>query len=200
MSKFKVQNLVYHNLAPVSLQVDACECIGLFGPSGSGKTRLLRVLADLDPFEGEVFLNGKSLFEHPPFEWRRLVALLPAESQWWFDTVGEHFYRYDKGFLQALGFDESVMHWQTSRLSSGEKQRLALLRMLANEPQVLLLDEPTANLDARFVEHVEAILQRYKKEHEAALLWVSHDRRQLTRVADRIFQIDGQKLREAANA
>ncbi|MBN1464243.1 ATP-binding cassette domain-containing protein, partial [candidate division KSB1 bacterium] len=86
--------------------------------------------------------------------------------------------------------------WQVSRLSSGERQRLGLVRLLANRPAVLLLDEPTANLDPRFVGEVEAMLNRYKEQRPASLIWVSHDRGQLERVADRLFEIRDQRLLE----
>lgn len=160
---------------------------------------LLRQLADLDPRSGDVLLDGASIDSMPAHEWRARVALLPAESQWWFDSVGEHFSKIDDDNLQKLGFEKSVLDWQISRLSSGEKQRLALLRMLALRPRVLLLDEPTANLDAKFADRVEEILNDYKESRKAALLWVSHDREQLRRVADRVFEIRGKELHEAAH-
>ena len=196
MKRFTVDNFVYFDLEPFSVSVNAEQCLGLFGPSGSGKTRLLRALADLDPFEGDVKLNGTSVSQFKPPDWRRTVALLPAESQWWFDTVGPHFSEYDENILQRLGFDDSVMDWDVSRLSSGEKQRLGLLRVLALQPDVLLLDEPTANLDAKFVEQVESILSEYKHQHPAVLFWVSHDSTQLKRVADRVYEIRGKSIQE----
>ncbi|MBN1559122.1 ATP-binding cassette domain-containing protein [candidate division KSB1 bacterium] len=193
---FEIENLVFHNLNPVSLHLPESFCIGLFGSSGAGKTLFLRALADLDPHGGSVSLDEKPANDYKPHDWRKKVGLLPSESQWWFDTVGEHFHDCDGDALGRLGFDNDVMRWQVSRLSSGEKQRLGLLRLLANLPAVLLLDEPTANLDPRFVGEVEAILDRYKKQRPASLIWVSHDRGQLERVADRIFEIRDQHLLE----
>jgi ABC-type iron transport system FetAB ATPase subunit len=195
----ELKNLRYHNLAPVNLIVQNGECLGLSGPSGSGKSLLLRALADLDPHDGDVFLDEKSIFDYKPCDWRTKVGLLPAESQWWFDTVGEHFDRIDDFLLQQVGFEKKVMEWQISRLSSGEKQRLALLRVLMNEPQILLLDEPTANLDPRFVGNVESLLLNYKNEKHAALLWISHDPEQLQRVADRRFEIRDQQIVEVTH-
>ena len=69
--------------------------LGIFGPSGSGKSLLLRVLADLDPHDGDVLFDEKSINDYKPCEWRKKVALLPSESQWWFDSVGEHFHKHD---------------------------------------------------------------------------------------------------------
>jgi len=127
------------------------------------------------------------------------VGLLPAESQWWFDTVGSHFVKYDRDYLDRLGFETAVMGWETSRLSSGEKQRLALLRLLANQPKVLLLDEPTANLDRTYAGQVESILADYRASNNAALLWVSHDQDQLSRVADRLFEIKDKQIVEVTH-
>jgi ABC-type iron transport system FetAB ATPase subunit len=198
MVSFKIQKLVFHNLKPVNLEVNAPKCIGLFGPSGSGKSLFLRALADLDPHDGDVFFDGSSRRDFKPHNWRKKVGLLPTESQWWFDTVGEHFNGYNIGFLQALGFKETVMTWQVSRLSSGEKQRLALLRLLANNPGVLLLDEPTANLDPSFIKYVERLVGAYQEDYRSVTFWVSHDREQLYRVADRIFEIKDRTFQEKA--
>ena len=177
-------------LGPVTLQVDEGECVCLTGPSGAGKTRLLRAVADLDPHQGEVFLDGVSSLQVPAPEWRRRVALLPAESHWWGDRVGEHFGAGDIAGLQALGFESGVLDWSVARLSSEERQRLALLRMLALVPRVLLLDEPTANLDPANIERVETLLTDYRCTHDAALLWVSHDVAQAERVAQRVLRIE----------
>jgi ABC-type iron transport system FetAB ATPase subunit len=106
---------------------------------------------------------------------------LPAESQWWFDSVAPHF--ASETNQAALGFDDEVMHWQLSRCSSGEKQRLAVLRLLANRPKVLLLDEPTANLDPENTGKVEALIAEYLAGNRAVAIWVSHNRAHLERVA-----------------
>ncbi|MGA7800914.1 MAG: ATP-binding cassette domain-containing protein [Gammaproteobacteria bacterium] len=187
-------------LGPVSLEVAAGECVCLTGPSGTGKTRLLRSIADLDPHCGEVFLDGLSSREVPAPEWRRQVALLPAESHWWSDRVGDHFPSSEVAGLRSVGFEPDVLDWPVSRLSSGERQRLALLRLLALEPRVLLLDEPTANLDPANIERAEALLSDYRCDRNAALLWVSHDVAQAARVAQRVLRLDNGRLAETAAA
>ena len=166
--------------------MDQGECLCISGPSGSGKTRLLRTIADLDMHEGRAFLDGVACDDFRPADWRCHVGLLLSESQWWKDRVGEHFNDHlGTEQLSALGLAPSLMDQAVNRLSSGERQRLALLRLLANRPQVLLLDEPTANLDPENGQRVETLLSRYQAETGATLLWVSHDPAQIGRVATR---------------
>jgi ABC-type iron transport system FetAB ATPase subunit len=181
----------------MSLSLLGGECIVLTGPSGAGKTLLLRALADMDPADGEVRLDGVQRNELSGPEWRRQVGLLPAESHWWAERVGEHFAHAPSDDLSKLGFNVDVLNWQISRLSSGERQRLAIARLLTNRPRVLLLDEPTANLDPDNTSRVESLLKNYAQQCRAGMLWVSHDAEQAARVADRIFRIaDGRLLLE----
>ena len=178
--------------APLQLQVAPGECVTLAGASGSGKTLLLRALADLDPHNGEVRLDGEDARSLPPAQWRRKVGLLLAESPWWHERVGEHFPADNgEGFqLAALGFGPEVLDWHVPRLSSGERQRLALLRLLALKPAALLLDEPTANLDPENTALVEQLVSDYRQTSHAPALWVSHDAQQRNRIADRQLTIN----------
>ncbi|HEY9149146.1 MAG TPA: ATP-binding cassette domain-containing protein [Gammaproteobacteria bacterium] len=193
-----IKQLRTHHVGPLDLAVAHGECVVLSGASGAGKTLLLRAIADLDEHEGEVRLDGHSCRAMRAHEWRRRVALLPAESQWWGEHIGDHFSRVDETLLGELGFRPEVMGWQVARCSTGERQRLALLRLLQHAPEVLLLDEPTASLDAENVARVEALLQRLRRERQLALLWVSHDTAQTARVATRRLQIVAGKLQERA--
>ncbi len=171
--------------------VDACtleqgECVTVSGPSGSGKTLLLRTIADLDKNTASIRLQGIPRENFSPCQWRSQVMLVTAESAWWAETVGEHFpEQVRQAWLAALGFPPEVMDWEISRLSSGEKQRLALLRALMRQPKVLLLDEPTANLDAGNTAKLETLVLHYLDEQKAAALWVSHDAEQRDRISRR---------------
>ena len=179
----------------MDLRLQAGECVCLSGPSGSGKTLLLRAIADLDPHQGTAYLEGAACVSMRPYEWRRQVGLLPAESFWWSDRVGDHFPDGDaEPWLERLGFTPGVMDWNVARLSSGERQRLALARLLVRGPRVLLLDEPTANLDPDNGGRVEGLLADYRRERGAGLLWVSHDPKQIARVADRHMGIRDGRL------
>lgn len=193
MIGLKIENLGFRTAGPLSLSIPAGECVGVRGPSGSGKTLFLRAVADIDSHTGKVFLNGTESADLPAPEWRKQVGMLPAESAWWADTVGEHFSRSGgespepetDNWLKWLGFEAEVMDWEIARLSSGERQRLALVRLLANHPKALLLDEPTANLDAENITRMETLVKTYQRENKTPMIWVSHDTWQLDRVASR---------------
>ena len=191
-------------LAPVDLRLDAGDLAFVSGPSGSGKSLLLRAIADLDPHEGEVWLGEEPRSAMPPPLWRRRVGLLPAESFWWGDTVEEHIPRWRAdgaaevdpipAWLGALGFDRDVLGWSVARLSTGERQRLALVRLLAQAPEALLLDEATANLDPSNRDRVEHLIGAYRRERQAAVLWVSHDPAQCERLGGVVYLIRDGRL------
>jgi len=183
------------DLAPVTLSVAAGECLVLAGASGSGKSRLLRVIADLDASmenaAGQIVLGGVDLLHYSGPEWRRRVAYLAAESQWWFDDVAAHFsIMPTPEQMQSLGLKPELLQQAVSRLSSGERQRLALLRLLVQQPRVLLLDEPTASLDPEATRAVEQLIADYRQQHQAAVIWVSHDVNQAGRVGQHYFYIN----------
>lgn len=171
--------------AAVDLCLAAAQCLALTGPSGSGKTRLLRAIADLDPAAGGLWLDGVPREVITPCAWRRQVAFLPAANAWWAPTVAGHFPGdWSAATLTDLGLDPALAERDPVSLSSGERQRLALARLLANRPRVLLLDEPTANLDPDNAARVEALIAGLRHRDGVAVLWVSHDAAQLARVAD----------------
>lgn len=181
---------------PADLDLAAGEIVSLRGPSGAGKSLLLRALADLDPTEGKVSLDGTPREAISAPEWRRRVAYVPAESGWWADRVRAHF--ADGGeLITALGLDPAVLNWEVRRLSTGERQRLAIARALALKPRVWLLDEPTAALDAEAAGRVEELLQEGRR-NGAAILMVTHDADQARRLADRTLHIDAGHLIAAA--
>ncbi|SFR63755.1 ABC transporter [Marinobacter daqiaonensis] len=191
----RLENVTIGELEQVSLTIASAEVVCLSGISGSGKSRLLRAVADLEDHGGRVFLGDIEQSQIAAHEWRRRVMLVPSESQWWSERVGDHFPdKAEVSGLSELGFDRQVMAWSVSRLSSGEKQRLALLRALAAAPQALLLDEPTANLDPETTETVERWLGSEIRERNMPVIWVAHDAGQIRRLADRAFYLNGHVL------
>jgi len=185
------------HVGPVNLDISPAEIVCISGASGSGKSLLLRAIADIIPHQGQVLLDTRAANSIAAPSWRRQVSLLPAENQWWHDCVHEHFESRDNVLLSALGFSESTWDWELARCSSGEKQRLALLRQLNREPRCLLLDEPTASLDPENTERVENVLRNYIEQRRSPVLWVSHSREQIRRVAARHFVMRDGKLEAA---
>ena len=193
----QVRELRTNLLRPASLSLSAGECIAVRGPSGAGKTLLLRAIADLDPNEGVVCLNGRDRSTISGPEWRRLVGYVPAEPGWWANTVGEHFSEWKAAvvFVRDLGFPEEAKAWPITRLSTGERLRLALIRALTMRPKVLLLDEPTAALDPASVAAVESLIA-VRVRAGLAVLWVTHDAEQAKRIARRLLVVQGGHVRE----
>jgi putative ABC transport system ATP-binding protein len=184
-------------LKPASFQLGAGECIALKGPSGAGKTLLLRAIADLDVSQGVVTLAGRDCAAIPGPEWRRLVGYVPAEPGWWAETVGEHFRTCAEAatLCKQLGFAENVETWPVARMSTGERLRLALVRALLVRPDVLLLDEPTAALDAASVAAVESLIAAWRNAG-LAVIWVTHDAAQAKRIAQRQLVVEAGCVRE----
>ena len=195
-----VTDLRRPGLGPLSFKLDVGECVAVRGASGAGKSLLLRAIADLDPNQGSASIDGERREDMPAPAWRRRVTYLGAEPGWWADHVAEHFDDWPaaRGLVEALGLPADSGDWPISRLSTGEKQRLALARSLLLEPQALLLDEPTSGLDPEAVERVEGII-RDRLERGACALWVTHDRAQAERVARRSLEIEAGRLREVGS-
>jgi phosphate-transporting ATPase len=122
---------------------------------------------------------------------------VPAEPGWWTETVGEHFGDWTTAavVLKNLGFPEEAKSWPIGRLSTGERLRLALVRALIIRPKVLLLDEPTAALDAASVAAVESLIAT-RIRAGLAVLWVTHDAGQARRIARRQLVVEAGSVRE----
>jgi putative ABC transport system ATP-binding protein len=184
------------NLAgPFDLMIEAGECIAITGASGSGKSLLLRMIADLDSSEGDVFLDGISRSTMPAPEWRGQVVYNPAEPGWWAEDVASHFADIVAALALAprLGLPDELLDGPVVRLSSGERQRLGLIRALSLDPKVLLLDEPTGALDAENTALVEAVL-RERLAGGASIVMVTHSDAQAGRLGDRRFRMAERRL------
>ncbi len=169
-------------------------CLAIEGPSGSGKTRLLRAIADLDEASGQVFLDGAERREMPAPQWRQLVRYVAAEPSWWTDTprpafaaVAQDSQRLDH-LLQRLGLEQAHLDRLMSQLSTGERQRLGLIRALVGSPSVVLLDEPTSALDSGNTALVEELI-RYLMLSGTIVLISSHDMAMTGRLADSRLQL-----------
>ena len=173
---------------PFDLDLQTGTCLAITGPSGSGKSLLLRMVADLDPHDGEAWLSGTARTSIAAPRWRTKVTLAAAEPGWWHDRVGPHF--TGPPDLARLGLPDSILGREVSACSTGERSRLGLLRALAGQPEVLLADEPTGPLDPAASEAVESLLSE-RLHAGLALILVTHDHDQALRLATQHRRMDG---------
>jgi putative ABC transport system ATP-binding protein len=185
----------------VSIAVDAGETMAVVGPSGAGKSSFLRLLNRLDePTGGTVYLDGTDYRRLDPRTLRKRVGLVPQQPALRDGTVGENVtigprLRGDSvteerlaGLLGAVGLS-GYADRDVGDLSGGEAQRVAIARTVANDPDVLLLDEPTASLDSEAEEDVERLLTDLLATGERTAVLVTHDERQAARLADRVARV-----------
>ena len=186
----------------------------VLGPTGSGKTLLLRALALLDVVDaGEVRWEGHRVPDAEVPAYRRKVVYLhqrPALIEgtvednlrlpWSFKAKTEPGFKRDRvlHFLGCIGRGSDFLDRPSHQLSGGERQIVALLRALQLEPQILLLDEPTAALDFKSTGCVEEIVQTYLKESPGtrASVWVTHDLDQVPLIADWQLSLQAGKAEE----
>ncbi|HEX7689734.1 MAG TPA: ABC transporter ATP-binding protein [Burkholderiaceae bacterium] len=186
------------HVGPVDAEVGAGECVAVMGRSGAGKSVLLRMVADLDPHEGDAALEGVPAASLPAPEWRARVTYVGAESGWWSATVADHFAPgSDFSRFEDVGIRPQAAAWPVSRLSTGERQRLALLRAITPRTRVLLLDEPTSGLDRDNIARVEVLL-RGLLARGLAIVLVTHDPAQAERLAHRRLELSEGRLVGAA--
>ncbi len=176
----------------VALAVGHGECLAVTGASGTGKSLLLRMLADLVPHAGEVWLDGAAQRAMPAPEWRRRVSYVATDAAWWGSRVAEHFAPGSDPLpmLSRLRLPEGITGTAPERLSTGERQRLSLARAMARGPGVLLLDEPTSALDPEATARVEAVLAEWR-DAGGILVVTSHDAAQVARLATRRLALGG---------
>ena len=179
-----VRSLSRPGLRSASFDLADGECLAVRGKSGSGKTLLLRAIADLDPNTGALSLDEQPRDSVSAPLWRRRVAYFATEPGWWADRLGDHFPDWGpvREYLEPLGLSEECRNARIATLSTGERQRLALIRTLLLEPRVLLLDEPTSGLDADTTAAVERLVLA-RLGAGTGILWVTHDEAQARRVA-----------------
>ena len=188
----------------VDLAVAAGETLTIVGPSGAGKSSLLRLLCRLDePTDGTVFLDGADYRTIDPTVLRTRVGLVPQDPALRDGTVRENVTigprlrgeSVEPGRVASLlervdlggDADRAV-----AELSGGEAQRVAIARTLVVDPEVLLLDEPTASLDPDAQAGIEALLTDLLADAERTAVLVTHDQAQVDRIADRVVRfVDG---------
>ena len=194
----------------LSFDIAAGEIVGVIGPNSSGKTTLIRLLTRvLEPGSGEIRLEGVPVRRLSRVDLARRVAVVPQGILPQFPfTVGELVlmgrYPHDPGryfesprdravareAMEATGVLE-LADMPLEHLSGGERQRAVIARALAQEPRLLVLDEPTAHLDLRYQVEAAALLRRLNRERGTTVLLVSHDLNLAAEVCDRLLLLNG---------
>jgi zinc transport system ATP-binding protein len=180
-------------LRNVSFSVKQGEAVAVVGPNGAGKSVLFRALLGLIPYTGKVGWRPGARIGYVPqrFSMDRSV---PVTAMEFFLLQSPGFWRPDEAFLNHLdhelnlmGLDRGILRKNLGELSGGQTQRLLIAWALLKHPEVLLLDEPTAGVDAGFEETVYALLHRVQQERETTLLLISHDLSVVYRYAQHVL-------------
>lgn len=190
---YRLQNQTITALCGASLKISSGDFVSIVGPSGSGKSTLLLLLGGMvAPTSGEVYLDGQSIYSLPLKErtgLRRrkvgfvfqsfhlvpyLTALENVELPLFLAGVSKQGQRLQAAkLLERVGLQDRLDH-KPSELSVGQQQRVALARTLANDPEVILADEPTGNLDPEMREQIVSFLESLHREGKTIVL-VTHD-------------------------
>lgn len=193
-------------LSGLSFDIASGETLGVIGPNSAGKTTLIRLLTKvLEPAGGEIVLAGRTLRSLTRWELAREVAVVPQEAPPAFPYTVEQLVLMGR-YPHAPGrFFEGPEDLAVAReamaatgvldlaliplddLSGGERQRAIIARALAQEPRLLILDEPTAHLDLRYQAEIVRLLRRLSRQRGVTVLFVSHDLNLAAELSDRLF-------------
>lgn len=178
----------------LTLKVNDGDFFGIVGPNGSGKTTLLRIVSGtLHTPRGKVFIDGKDMGSMRRREISKIMGVLPQERVMGFDFRVEEIVSMGRyPHMSRLEFNDES-HWKVversmeytgvkrfrdekfSRLSGGEKQRVYIARALAQEPKILLLDEPTKDLDIKHAIDIMKLIEKKNREEDLTVISVLHD-------------------------
>ncbi|WP_029686672.1 iron efflux ABC transporter ATP-binding subunit FetA [Tatumella saanichensis] len=189
-------------LQNVSLNINAGQFMLITGPSGCGKSTLLKIISSLISAEaGEIRLSGKAIDDFTPEHYRQRVSYCSQTPALFGKTVADNLLfpwkLRDKtppegklvADLKRFSLSEEMLNKGINELSGGEKQRVSLIRHLQFLPDVLLLDEITSALDETNKKQVNEIIHQYVKEHQLAVLWVTHDTNEIEH-ADNVITLE----------
>jgi len=195
----------------MNLDIEDGEFVTLVGPSGCGKSTTLETIAGLTkPTDGTITIAGREVTNLPPKD-RGIamvfqnIALFPHMDVYDNISFGLRLRDYPKDEIERrvehatdIVQLESMLERMPDELSGGQRQRVAIARAIVREPEVFLMDEPLANLDAKLRVHMRTELQRLHKELDTTIIYVTHDQAEAMTMSDRIAVIDGGQLQQIA--
>ncbi|RLI93153.1 MAG: hypothetical protein DRO90_00020 [Candidatus Altiarchaeales archaeon] len=211
---YRINEIEVPALRGLSMRIYKGEFVAVMGPSGSGKSTLMNMIGCLDvPTRGRIFLDGRDISKLEENELAQirgkkigfvfqkfnlmpsLTALENVMLPMTFQDI-PRFQREDTAMklLKRVGLEKRIHH-KPSELSGGEQQRVAIARALANDPEVILADEPTGNLDSRMGTEIMEMLKDLNKSDGKTIVIVTHDLN-LSRYAERIVHIMDGKIIE----
>ena len=193
---YQLGEVEVHALAGVSLDIERGEYLALMGPSGSGKSTLMNSIGCIDrPTSGSYLLDGVEVVKMSLDERARLrnhkigfvfqnfnlltriSALENVELPMLYShrLRGRRRHEHARALLKKVGLEERMEHYP-SQMSGGEQQRVAIARAMANQPSILLADEPTGNLDSHTSQEVMELVEHLNREEGITIILVTHDR------------------------
>jgi len=219
MSFYRVEKMSFSYgdspvLQDIDLKIDEGEFLGILGPNGSGKSTLLKTMSGLlRPDQGRVYLGQREVQRIPPGERARLIGVVPQETHLDFPFMLEEVVamgRYPHlGWWGTLRYQDmeqveealattgllNLRHRNIHQLSGGERQRGIIARALAQDPRVLLLDEPVANLDIKYQQEVFELLLKLNQREGLTIILISHDLNLAAQYCDNLLLLDQGQIR-----
>lgn len=192
-------------LFDISYSFETNKIFTIIGPSGAGKSSLLRLLNRLDePTGGEIFFNDTNINSLKPSELRSKIGYLFQSPYLFEKTVRDNFLYVDAGLddakiselLTAVNLTSDFIDKNVDKLSIGEKQRVALARLLVTNPDIILLDEPTSALDPSITETIEQLILSIVKQQNLTAILVTHNPQQALRIGQNALLLVNGKLVE----
>ncbi len=192
---YKAGETVVKALQGVSLDIEQGEFLSIAGPSGSGKTTLLNLIGCIDAIDGgEIIINGHPVSKMPKkektnfrrinlgfiFQTFNLIPVLTAYENISFvlsllDIPEKEVFKRTMDLLREVGL-EGMENRRPARLSGGQQQRVAIARALIKDPEIVLADEPTANLDSNTGEEILKLMQKMNRQHNTTFIFSTHDK------------------------
>lgn len=197
-------------LKGVDLKIDKGKFVAVVGPSGAGKSTLLHILGGLDtPTQGKVIFQGEDIYKLKDselskirnkrigfvFQFYHLLpefnvlenVLMPALISSELRVKSSEARKRALELLEKVGLKERLNHF-SAQLSGGEKQRVAIVRGLINNPDLLLCDEPTGNLDSKAGEEIISLIKKINTENKMSVVLVTHNT-ELAKISDRVYHL-----------